>query len=81
MIGVGVLGHGHGSGAVQKNAASEVTGPYAAMQHTMQKIGLLIAGKVLEQLKELEGFALNEVGLLSSSAEKMREQMVMVTMS
>ena len=51
------------------------------MQHTMQKIGLLIAGKVLEQLKELEGFALNEVGLLSSSAEKMREQMVMVTMS
>ena len=64
-----------------ENAASEVTGPYAAMQHTMQRIGLLIAGKVLEQLKELEGLALNEVGLLSSSAEKMREQMVMVTMS
>ena len=35
------LGHGHGSGAVQKNAASEVTGPHAARQRTkQQKIGL-----------------------------------------
>ena len=63
------------------SAASEVTGPYAARQHTMQRIGLLVAGKVLEQLKEQEGLALNEVGLFSSSAEKMRWQMVMIMMS
>ena len=47
----------------------------------MQRIGLLVAGKVLEQLIELEGLALHEVCRLSSSAEKMREQMVMITIS
>ena len=70
VIRVGVLG-----GA--ENAASEVTTPYAARQHNATD--WVAASCTSLQLKELEELALNEVGLLSSSAEKMREQMVMIT--